>query len=109
VLVVESGVLYVSWNGATKITSWLIFAWESERDLKIDGTLKSVEFGTMIEIMAAVERFSSFRRLEVRSCWVFEHCGGYFTGRKMAVLITSLWVQYEPNGVWEEKKEVKAS
>jgi hypothetical protein len=49
VLVVESGVLYVSWNGATKITSWLIFAGESERDLKIVGMLKSMEFGTLFE------------------------------------------------------------
>ena len=48
-LVVKSGVLYMSWNRATEITSWVIFVGKSGRDPKIDGMLKSVDFGTMFD------------------------------------------------------------
>jgi len=58
VLVVESGVLYMSWNGATGITSWEIFAGESEHDLKIVGMVKSMGFETMFEIPSNCGEFS---------------------------------------------------
>lgn len=49
-LVEENGVLYMSWNGVTGITSWEIFAGESERNLKIVGMVKSMGFETMFKI-----------------------------------------------------------
>ena len=76
--------LYMSWNGATKITSWLIFARESEPGLKIDAMLKSMEFGTMFEIHGSCEKDLKVPAYRDRSLWVSEHCGGYFTGRKTA-------------------------
>jgi hypothetical protein len=79
---VEGGVLYMSWNGATKITSWLIFARESEPGLKIDGMLKSMEFGTMFEIHGSCETDLKVLGIEMRSFWVSEHCGGCFTGKR---------------------------
>jgi hypothetical protein len=89
-LVVEGGVLYMSWNGATKITSWLIFARESEPGLKIDGMLKSMEFGTMFEIHGSCEtdlKVLAYRDAEllgIRTLWWLLY------REEMAVLITSL-------------------
>lgn len=46
VAVEEDGVLYVSWNGATGISSWEIFAGATETDLKSVGNVTSGGFET---------------------------------------------------------------
>jgi hypothetical protein len=78
-LVVESGVLYMCWNGATKIITCEFFAGVSGRDLKIVWMLKSREFGTMFKIRGSCEKLlkvSACRGAEligIRTLWWLLH------------------------------------
>ena len=40
----------MSWNGATGITSWEVFAGDNDTDLQPVGTVKSMGFETMLQI-----------------------------------------------------------
>ena len=48
--VVENGVLYMSWNGATGITSWEIFAGDTKYNLNAVEKVKSAGFETMVKL-----------------------------------------------------------
>jgi hypothetical protein len=50
VAVVDAGVLYMSWNGATGITSWKIFAGNTEDKLEPIGSVKNMGFETTFRL-----------------------------------------------------------
>lgn len=72
VVVVQSGVVYMSWNGATGITSWEVFSGDDkqEQDLKSVANVTSQGFETMFKLNGSCEnstfvRVAAFRGYEM--------------------------------------------
>lgn len=57
VAVVEDGVVYMSWNGATGITSWVILVGDDENDLAEVGMVDSTGFETNFTLVGDGRKF----------------------------------------------------
>ncbi|CZR64534.1 uncharacterized protein PAC_14432 [Phialocephala subalpina] len=61
VVVVQGEMVYMSWNGATGITSWEVFAGDQEQDLKSVGKVPNAGFETMFQLSGSCANSKSVR------------------------------------------------